>query len=161
MRTKKRQRGFTLVEVMIVLAILGILAAVATPMITAMLPRYHLRAEARELVINFKKAKMEAVKRNRDVLIHFTPETVGNPDAGGSYLLCVDDNRNGVCDAGEDLKTVTMRRNVRLSTNKNLVGYTSRGLPWNNNLGTVTLKISDGTRTYQVSMSIAGGIRLQ
>lgn len=159
-------KGFTLVEVLTVIVILGILAAVALPMINASIPKYRLRAAARELVIDFKKAKVEAVKRHRDVLIQFTRETVGNTDAGGSYLLCVDANNDNACNAGEELKTVPMPRNVRLvSTTFNapvdLAGYNSRSLPWNSNLGTVRLQSSDGTRTYLISLSSAGGVSLQ
>ena len=65
MTTKSSHKGFTLIEVIIVVAIIGILSAVAIPAIMHTLPRYRLRAEARELVINFKKAKIEAVKHNR------------------------------------------------------------------------------------------------
>ena len=72
MKTKSRQKGFTLVEVIIVIAIIGILSAIAIPGILDTLPRYRLRAEARELMINFKKAKVEAVKHNRDVVVLFT-----------------------------------------------------------------------------------------
>lgn len=159
-------KGFTLVEVLTVIVILGILASIAFPMINASLPKYRLRAAARELVIDFKKAKVEAVKRHRSVLIQFTRETVGNPEAGGSYLLCVDANNDNTCNAGEELKTVSMPRNVRLvNTNfpapVDVAGYNSRSLPWNGNLGTVRLQSSDGTRTYLISLSSAGGVRLQ
>lgn len=166
MQSKTRQRGFTLVEVMIVVVIVGILAAVTIPQIIGSLPRYRLRAAARELVIDFKKVKMEAVKRNRDVLLQFTLVAVG-ADAGGSYQLCVDDNNNDSCDAVEVFKTVNMPPRVRLVTTTfaapdlHRAGFTNRGLPWKNHLGAVTLNTSDGARTYQVSLTIAGGVRLQ
>ncbi len=163
-------RGFTLVELMIVVGILGLLGAVAFPMIASTLPNYRLRAAARELVIDFKKAKVEAIKRNRSVLLVFTPETAGDPDAGGSYQMCVDDNGNSVCDAGEGLKTVTMPRGVRIfgttvfptitATTSTWTGYNNRGLPVTAT-GAVTLQNSDVSRVYTVTMSASGGVRLQ
>ncbi|MCL1979901.1 MAG: GspH/FimT family pseudopilin, partial [Proteobacteria bacterium] len=103
--------GFTLVEVMVVIAIFAILAAVALPLIISSLPGYRLRAAARELVIDFKRAKVEAVKRNQNVLLQFTPASAGE---GGWYALCADLNKNNTCDAGEEIARVAMPRDVRL-----------------------------------------------
>lgn len=154
------KKGFTLMELMIVIAIIGILSAVAFPMITATLPKYRIRAAARELVIDFKKAKIEAVKRNRNVLLQFTLETAGNPDAGGSYLFFVDEDGDGTFNAGDtSLKTVTMPRGIRLTAGPATAGYTNRGLP--SNQTTVTLQTSDTTRTYNITRTSAGGVRLQ
>ena len=165
MKTQLKHNGFTLIEVMIVVAIIGILSAIAIPEIMSAIPRYKLRAVARELVIDFKKAKIEAVKQNRNVLLEFNLETVGDPNNGGSYQICVDNNNNGSCDGGEIYKVANMTNKARLEGTTfvapvNLAGYTSRGLP-NNGLGTVTLKSNDGAREYKISLSSAGGVHLQ
>lgn len=164
MKSQSKHRGFTLIEVLIVVAIIGVLIAISAPGMVSTISRYKIRGVARELVIDFKKAKIEAVKYNRDVLLEFTLETVGNPNAGGSYQICVDNNNNGSCDGGEVYKVVNMPKEVRLVVTTfagpDVAGYNSRGLP-NNGLGTVTLRSTDGTRQFAISMSIAGGVRLQ
>lgn len=167
MKTKKGQWGFTLVEVMIVVAIVGILAAVATPMITASLPRYRLRAEARELVINFKKAKMEAVKRNRDVVIFFVDAVAGSQN--GSYQVFVnvdrDTNSPHTYNPPVDIRLVNqqMRTNVQLVSNftNEQAGYNNRGMPLQLANQNVTLTTSDGSRSYILTVSSAGNVRLQ
>lgn len=165
------KKGFTLMELLIVIAIIGILSAVAFPMITATLPKYRLRAAARELVIDFKKAKIEAVKRNRSVLLQFTLETVGNPDAGGSYLFFVDEDGNGNFNAGDTtLKTVTMPRDVRLSARdlplpnfaNARAGYNNRGLSLGNANGAgIIIQTSGATRRYTLTIYTSGGVRLE
>ncbi|WP_051553545.1 GspH/FimT family pseudopilin [Desulfobulbus elongatus] len=162
--------GFTLVELMTVIAILSVLAAVAYPLINASLPKYRLRAAARELVIDFKRAKVEAIKRNRNVLIQFTP--VAAPAVGGSYTLCADDNGNNACDAGETIiSQVAMPKGVRLREpdggsaegNKfpnNTAGYNGRGLPWNNQLGSIIMTTADTSRWYRISLSMSGAVNM-
>lgn len=164
MRSAIQQKGFTLVEVMIVVALLGIMTAIATPMITSMLPRYRLRSEARELVINFKKAKMEAVKRNRDVVINFTG--AGTPNGSYQMYVNVDNITPRTFNSPPDIQlgNQQMRANVQLVDTTfdaaNQAGFNSRGMSLSLP-GNVILRTSDGSRTYILTVSQAGNVRLQ
>ncbi len=158
-------RGFSLIELLVVIGMLGILSAIALPLISSTIPNYQLRAASREIVIDFKRARAEAVKRNRPVLIEFTSETAGNPEAGGSYLICVDSNGDGTCGPNDPvLRNVELPGTVRLlgfSFTHNTLGFNQRGLVLNNNSGTVTLQRNDGSRTQVISFSAAGNAQLQ
>lgn len=170
-----KSSGFTLFELMIVIGILTILGAVSFPMINASLPKYRLRATVRELVINFKRAKVEAIKLNKVVLIQFTKETIGNVNAGGSYKLCVDDNSNDTCETSEILSLtsgersssgeISMEKGVRLNdttfkTPDHITGYTGRGIPWNSQLGSVTIGTADASRSYTITLSANGAVTM-
>ncbi len=87
----KRKAGFTLVELMIAVAIIGIMAAVATPAFIAWLPNYRLKSAARDLYSALQNARLLAVKNNTTVQVVFGP--AANPN---SYLI--DLNGNGVVD---------------------------------------------------------------
>jgi len=162
-----RQAGFTVVELMIVIVVIAILSAIAVPNIISWLPNYRAKAAARDLVSNFQKAKMEAVKRNTDVVITFTTGTYTPSGQVGSYQVFVDDDSDGTFDAGERvLAQVTMPKNVSLHDANNttftgdITGYNSRGLPWNNRWGSVEIRNNE-SRFYRASLSSAGHIKLQ
>jgi type IV fimbrial biogenesis protein FimT len=59
-----RERGFTLVELMITVAVAAILVAIAIPSFKTITLSNRLNASANELVDSINSARMEAIKRN-------------------------------------------------------------------------------------------------
>ena len=66
-------RGFSLFEAMIVLAIIAILAAIGIPTFSRMLPDMRLRSAAQDLYGNLQDAKMTAVRTNSPSALTFYP----------------------------------------------------------------------------------------
>lgn len=72
----RRSRGFTLVEILVVMAILAALSLVAIPWFLKLSQRYALKSGAREIATTLAAARMTAVKLNQPVsvvLVSITP----------------------------------------------------------------------------------------
>lgn len=59
--------GFTLVELVVTIAVVGILAAIAIPSFSGMIASTKAKGIATDLYFDLTKARSEAVKRNMDV----------------------------------------------------------------------------------------------
>ena len=70
-----RAFGFTLIEMMVVIGIVAILAAVATPYMGTMIKRQRIKTAAFDVFASLTFARSEAIKRNTTVTI--------TPAAGG------------------------------------------------------------------------------
>ncbi|MBN2108074.1 MAG: GspH/FimT family pseudopilin [Deltaproteobacteria bacterium] len=68
---RQNAKGFTLVELMMVIAIAAILAMIGTLVVVSTIPSYNLTRAARDMVSNFRKARSMAIKFNRPVMIEF------------------------------------------------------------------------------------------
>lgn len=68
---KSRVWGFTLIEMMVAVAIMGILAAVAFPSLQTMLRNSEVRNAAESVVNGLQRARAEAVSRNTNVNLVF------------------------------------------------------------------------------------------
>lgn len=97
-----RLGGFTIVEVLIVMAVAGVLAAIAVPSMRGMVNDMRLRS-AHGLIINdLNLARGEAIKRNTRVLM-CVRNADGTDCAAGTnwqsgWVVCYDDDRDGDCD---------------------------------------------------------------
>ena len=74
------KKGITLIELIIVLVIICIGAALMVPNFGAWMPHYRLRSAARDIVSVMRTAQMRAVSYNRSYQVAFTP-------ALGTYVL--------------------------------------------------------------------------
>lgn len=85
------QRGVTLVEVMIVVVIIGVLAALAVPSYRDMIERNRLKQAAESLKSDMQFARTEAIKRSTDLRLTLTGTT--------SWCYGIDDG-NTACACG-------------------------------------------------------------
>jgi type IV fimbrial biogenesis protein FimT len=74
MAAKKKsvsKSGFSLMELMVVISIIGVILSIAFPYISASLPDYRLRSAARDIVSLMMETKLKAVKENANTAISF------------------------------------------------------------------------------------------
>ncbi|MDX9788268.1 MAG: GspH/FimT family pseudopilin [Desulfobacterales bacterium] len=95
----KSNNGFTLIEVMIVISILGIIAGVGGAGLNRWLPDYRLKSSVLDIRSMIQSARLEAVKNNADVFIRFD----SNTRVCSSFLDNATDAPNrGILDGGDN-----------------------------------------------------------
>jgi len=105
----KRLAGFTLIEMMVVIAILGVLLAIGIPSFQQLIVSNRIASNANEIIADLMMARSEALKRGGDVIVTVCATTDGNSCSGANdwsrgRLVFVDSTTVGVIgsvDAGE------------------------------------------------------------
>jgi len=155
-----RQTGFTLVELMVTIAVLAIIAGIATPTFIEMIRNSRARSAATELAAMINYARSEAIKRSNNVAIcksanpdDATPACTTNGDWSTGWFAFVDANANGAVDTGEPILRVGRPGggNVVISSTAyaNLVRFNSRGAPGSS--GDFQICIDTVGRTLDIS----------
>ena len=164
---RKNNRGFTVAELAMTLAIIAILASLAIPSATNWLPNYRLRKALTDLRNNFQYARLAAVKSNCNCTITF------NQAVGGityDYVIFIDNDNDATFDAAETViarvRWSDYNSDVRFDTTQGggdgldftSVFFNSKGIP--NTNGNVYLINTNGT-DRRVGISPAGMISIQ
>jgi prepilin-type N-terminal cleavage/methylation domain-containing protein len=98
-RTERFQRrGFTIIEMVIVLVVAGFLMALAVPKIDFILMKYRADAAAQLIRSTLQQAQRNSLVRQYDVVVSFDT-------AGGRIRVLQDVNNNGAIDVGETVNT--------------------------------------------------------
>jgi prepilin-type N-terminal cleavage/methylation domain-containing protein len=140
-----RNRGFTIIEVMVVVAIIAILAAVGGYGLRSWVPRMDLKSEAREILNDIKQAQVEAVKRNRESHIFVS---------GDSYTVT----------SGSFTRSVALEESQVGAWSHNGVGFNPRGVTIDGAgdpiLGNATVQVFNDSGNCTVTCNTVGMMSL-
>lgn len=98
------QAGFTLVELMVTISILGILAALAAPSFSDSIKRYRVNAIKDDLIASMQIARSEAIRRGLPVFLIRTTNcgaTLTTSEWTCGWSVVVDTDSNGTASAAE------------------------------------------------------------
>ena len=146
-KQRKSDSGFSLIELMFVIGIIGIVSAITVPAIMNRMPEYRLREATRDVVSSLQEARMKAVNRNIDSFVFFD---VGN----NSYSA----RMNGQA----DYKTVNLPTNLILyqvtGFGASTAGFNSRGL-LNTTAGSIYLR-NNQSNARRIIVNLSGNVRV-
>jgi len=86
LHTSQLQRGFTILELIIAIALVAVLSALAVPNLRNAIQNNRLTAQANDFVVAFQLARSEAIKRGQPVSVCAT-----DANDGGDEPVCGDD----------------------------------------------------------------------
>lgn len=109
----RNSKGFTLIELIIAMVIMGIMAAMVTPNFLGWVANYNLKSAANELYSNMQFARINAVKQNKEWAVVFRYSI-------GIYYVCSD---NGDGDWATLDINQTIERTITLSDYASDIAY--------------------------------------
>ena len=108
MNQLRSKQGFTLIEMLIVIAIIGILTSVAIPNFSRWKEKYEINGETKKVYFDLLLAHSTAISNNHNVLVTFN-------SIKHSYKVHGDKNSDGQEDAGENIKNVKLENNMQFN----------------------------------------------
>jgi Tfp pilus assembly protein FimT len=165
-RLRGRTRGFSLIELVIVVSVVMVIAALVVPNVLRAVSNFRLRASAGDLASIMQQARILAAKNNTTYEVRYTT-------LNSAQIAYVDLNGNGSFDTGEPL--IQFSNNTVPATgaptgsggqptpyvlagdtgtgsynNTNTLGFTGRGLPCNYDTTTSPATCTTPAATYFV-----------
>lgn len=163
MKSRQIQTGVTMIELLIVLSIAAILAAMAAPSFNDFIANTRLTSTMSQLTGDLNRARSEAIKRNQRVLVCIRNSTGTDCGTGtnwqSGWLVCYDPDKDGLCDttSASNPNPIVVHQALpsalTLTGGSNLVGFNADGT------GTASsLNMTYGTRSRTANIVATGNI---
>lgn len=144
--TRPRQRGFTIAELMLVVAIIGLVAAITGPRFSNLVSALRSRGAADELATDLAWSRMTAVREGRTVSVRFATST--------SYSITLD-NGTAILRTLRTRDLANAYPGTTVTSSSARVAFDSRGLLRE---GTATVTVTRNARTRTLRVSPVGRI---
>jgi len=160
---RKMPAGFTIIELMITIIVAATLLVIGVPSMRSMILNNRLTTQANTFIGDLSLARLESIKRRRNVYITATTPVVNN-EFGGGWTVWADADGDGIRDAGEDLRITQAgptSMTLDSTTGVNPIQFNSSG--GLNSAVSIFFNLCDdrtGETGRQISISVVGRVSL-
>jgi prepilin-type N-terminal cleavage/methylation domain-containing protein len=147
-----RKRGFTFVEILIVMVLIGIIASLGIPRIRGAIFKQNVRSARVSVGTILAKARAAAVQRGCAASVHFTQGT-----SGTVWITVCKPNTTVGFDTLGGVERIAARYSVTFTASTDSIRYMPNGIALNNNAGT-TLKFVSSTYSDSVIVNSVGKV---
>jgi prepilin-type N-terminal cleavage/methylation domain-containing protein len=145
-----RQRGFTFIEILIVMILIGIIAAIGIPRLRNSLQKTNVRSARAALSTIVSKARAAAVQRGCTAALHFT-----SGSSGKVWITLCKVNAAGVDTLG-GVEPIAGRFNVTFTASRDSVRFMPNGILLDN--VSTTLRVTWSTITDSIMINSVGKV---
>jgi len=136
----RNDSGFSVIELIVTIAILAILTTIAVPNLVSWIPKYRVKDAAQDLFSNVQLAKTEAIKRNQNCTVTFNTA----PD---NYVIGLLNRTITLADYGSGVQYTAAPAPTSITFNPR--GFADSAV-------NVTLTNAQNSVSYRVSVLISG-----